>query len=69
MKHFKLNTERNLVPVADLCIANVARTDYPSVMKVFTHALDDYHIDFSIIVLEGQMFVAKKQVTSWSISE
>ena len=25
MKHFKLNTERNLVPVADLCIADVAK--------------------------------------------
>ena len=69
MKHFKLNTEHNLVPVADICIANVARTDYPWVMKVFTHALHDSHIDFSIIVLEGQMFVAKKQVVSWSVSE
>ncbi len=69
MKHFKLNTERNLVPVADLCIADVARTDYPSVMKVFTHALHDCHIDFDIIVLEDQRLVAKKQVVSWSISE
>ena len=69
MKHFKLNTEYTLVPVADICIANVARTDYPSVMKVFTHALHDYHIDFSIIVLEGQMFVAKQEVVSWLISE
>ena len=69
MKHFKFNTEQRFVPVADLCIANVARTDYPSVMKVFTHALHDRHINFSIIVIEDQMFVAKKQVVSWSISE
>ena len=69
MKHFKLNTERNLVPVADLCIADVARTDYPLVMQTFSDALHDRHINFSIIVIEGEMLVAKKQVVSWSISE
>lgn len=69
MKHFKLNTERNLVPVADLCIADVARTDYPLVMQTFADALHDRHINFSIIVIEDQMLVAKKQVVSWSISE
>ena len=42
MKHFKLNTERNLVPVADLCIADVARTDYPLVMQTFADALHDH---------------------------
>ena len=50
MKHFKLNTERNLVPVADLCIADVARTDYPLVMQTFADALHDRHINFSIIL-------------------
>lgn len=69
MKHFKLNTERNLVPVADLCIADVARTDYPLVMQTFADALHDHHINFSIIIIEDQMLVAKKQVVSWSISE
>lgn len=69
MKHFKLNTERNLIPVADLCIADVARTDYPSVMKAFANTLNDCHIDYSVIVIEGQTLVAKKIETSWSISE
>ena len=69
MKHFKLNIERKSIPVADLCIADVARTDYPLVMQTFSDALHDRHINFSIIVIEGQMLVAKKQVVSWSVSE
>lgn len=69
MKHFKLSTKSNLVPVADLCITDVARTDYPLVMQTFADALHDRHINFSIIVIEDQMLVAKKQIVSWSISE
>ena len=69
MKHFKLNTERNLVPVADLCIADVARTDYLLVMQTFADALHDRHINYSVIVIEDQMLVAKQKVVSWSISE
>ena len=69
MKHFKLSTKSNLTPVADLCIANVARTDYPSVMKAFANTLNDCHIDYSVIVIEGQTLVAKKIEASWSISE
>ena len=69
MKHFKFNTEQRFVPVADLCIADVARTDYPLVMQTFSDALHDRHINFSIIVIEGEMLVAKKQVVSWLVSE
>ena len=69
MKHFKLNIKCTAIPVADLCIADVLRTNYPPVVKAFAHALDDHHIDFDCIDIEGEMLVAKKQVVSWLISE
>ena len=69
MKHFKLNIKNTSIPVADLCIANVLRTNWPAVMKAFAHTLDDCHIDFDRIDIEDQMLVAKQTVTSWLISE
>ena len=69
MKHFKLSTKSNLIPVADLCVADVTRPNYSSVLKAFAHTLDDCHIDFDCIDIEGQMLVAKQTVTSWLITE
>lgn len=69
MKHFKLNIERNYIPVADLCIAGILEDDYTSVAEAFTNALRDRHIAFNFFEKEGDMFVAKQIVTSWSISE
>ena len=69
IKHFKLNSKSTYIPVADLCVADVTRPNYSSVVKAFAHALDDYHIDFDCIDIEGQMLVAKQTVTSWLISE
>ena len=69
MKHFKLNIERNYVPVADLCIAGILEDDYNSVAEVFANTLRDCNIAFNFFEKEGDMLIAKKIVTSWSISE
>ena len=69
MKHFKLNTERNFVPVADLCIAQAPEKDYNSIVKAFAFALIDSQITFDTIEKEGQMLIAKKKETKWSITE
>ena len=69
MKHFKLHTERNLVPVADLCITYAPEKDYTSIVKAFAFALVDSQIAFDTIEKEGQMLVAKKKEIKWLISE
>ena len=69
MKHFKLNIERKTIPVADLCIAGISEEDHNSVVKAFTQALIDFHIPSDYIEEKNQMLVAKRIVTSWSISE
>ena len=69
MKHFKFNIEHKLVPVADLCIAQSPEKNYNSVVKAFAFALVDSQIAFDIIEKEGQMLIAKKKETSWSITE
>ena len=69
MKHFKLNIERNYIPVADLCIAGISEDDYNSVVKVFTQALNDCHIPFDFFEKKDDMLIAKRIVVSWSISE
>ena len=69
MKHFKFNTEHRSVPVADLCITGISEEDHTSVVKAFIHTLNDNHISFDYFVKEGQMLIAKKKETSWSISE
>ena len=69
MKHFKLNIERNYVPVADLCIAGILEDDYTLVAEAFASTLRDCHIAFNFFEKEGDMLVAKRKVTSWSISE
>ena len=69
MKHFKFNIEHKLVPVADLCIAQSSEKDFNSIVKAFAFALVDSQIAFDIIEKEGQMLIAKKKETSWSISE
>ena len=69
MKHFKFNTEHKLVPVADLCIAQALEKDYNSIVKAFAFALIDSQIAFDTIEKEGQMLIAKKKETSWSITE
>ena len=69
MKHFKFNIENKFVPVADLCIAQAPTEDYATILKVFARALNDNQIDFDTIELEKQTFVAKKKITSWSITE
>ena len=69
MKHFKLNIERKIIPVADLCIAEIPEEDYNSVIKAFTQALIDFHIPSDYIEEKDQKLVAKRIVTSWSISE
>lgn len=69
MKHFKLNVETKFVPVADLCIAQVSKKDYNSIVEAFAFILVNKQITFDTIEKEGQMLVAKKEETSWSISE
>ena len=69
MKHFKLNIERKIIPVADLCIAEISEEDHNSVIKAFTQALIDCHIPSDYIEEKNQMLVAKRIVTSWSISD
>lgn len=69
MKHFKFNIEHKLVPVADLCIAQAPEKDYNSIVKAFAFALIDSQIAFDTIEKEGQMLIAKKEETSWSITE
>lgn len=69
MKHFKLNIETKFVPVADLCIAQVSKKDYNSIGEAFAFILINNQITFDTIEKEGQMLVAKKEETSWSISE
>ena len=69
MKHFKLNIERNYIPVADLCIAGISEDDYNSVVKAFTQALIDCHIPFDFFEQKDDTLTAKRIVTSWSISE
>lgn len=69
MKHFKLNIENKFVPVADLCITYAPEKDYNSIVKAFAFALVNSQIAFDTIEKEGQMLVAKKKTTSWSISE
>ena len=69
MKHFKFNIEHKLVPVADLCIAQAPTEDYATILKAFACTLNDNQIDFDTIELERQTFVAKKKITSWSITE
>lgn len=69
MKHFKLNIETKFVPVADLCIAQVSKKDYNSIVEAFAFILVNKQITFDTIEKEGQMLVAKKEETSWSISE
>lgn len=69
MKHFKLNIETKFVPVADLCIAQVSKKDYNSIVETFAFILVNKQITFDTIEKEGQMLVAKKEETSWSISE
>ena len=69
MKHFKLSIERNYIPVADLCIAGILEDDYTSVAEAFANTLRDYHIAFDFFEKEDDMLIAKRKVTSWSISE
>ena len=69
MKHFKFNTEHRSVPVADLCIAQAPEKDYNSIVKAFAFALIDSQIAFDTIEKEGQMLIAKKKETKWSITE
>lgn len=69
MKHFKLNIERKIIPVADLCIAEILEEDHNSVIKAFTQALIDCHIPSDYIEEKDQKLVAKRIVTSWSISD
>ena len=69
MKHFKLNIERKIIPVADLCIAEISEEDHNSVIKAFNQALIDFHITSDYIEEKDQRLVAKRIVTSWSISE
>lgn len=69
MKHFKLNIERKIIPVADLCIAEISEEDHNSVIKAFTQALIDFHIPSDYIEEKDQKLVAKRIVTSWSISD
>ena len=69
MKHFKFNTEQRFVPVADLCIAQSSEKDFNSIVKAFAFALVDSQIAFDIIEKEGQMLIAKKKETKWSITE
>ena len=69
MKHFKLNIEHTAIPVADLCITEIPKEEYISVVKAFNSTLNDNHIYFDYIVKEDQMLVAKKKEVSWSISE
>ena len=69
MKHFKLNIETKFVPVADLCIAEISEEDHNSVIKAFNQALIDFHIPSDYIEEKDQRLVAKRIVTSWSISE
>ena len=69
MKHFKLNIERKTIPVADLCIAGISEEDHNSVIKAFTQALIDFHIPSDYIEEKDQKLVAKRIVTSWSISD
>ena len=69
MKHFKLNIERKIIPVADLCIAEISEEDHNSVIKAFNQALIDFHIPYDYIEEKDQRLVAKRIVTSWSISE
>ena len=69
MKHFKLNIERNYIPVADLCIAGIPEDDYNSVVKVFTKVLNDCPIPFDFFEKKDDMLIAKRIVVSWSISE
>lgn len=69
MKHFKLNIERKSIPVADLCISEISEEDHNSVIKAFTQALIDFHIPSDYIEEKDQMLVAKRIVTSWSISD
>ena len=69
MKHFKLNIERNYIPVADLCIAGIPENEHDAIIEAFTYALNDCKIAFDIIGKDSKMLIAKKIVTSWSISE
>lgn len=69
MKHFKLNIETKFVPVADLCIAQVSKKDYNSIVEAFAFILVNNQIPFDTIEKEDLMLVAKKEETSWSISE
>ena len=69
MKHFKLNIERNYIPVADLCIAGIPENEHDAIIKVFTYVLNDCKITFDIIGKDSDMLIAKRKVTSWSISE
>ena len=69
MKHFKLNIERKIIPVADLCIAEISEEDHNLVIKAFNQALIDFHIPSDYIEEKDQRLVAKRIVTSWSISE
>ena len=69
MKHFKFNIEHRFVPVADLCIAQAPEKDYNSIVKAFAFALLDSQIVCDTIEKEGQMLIAKKKETTWSITE
>ena len=69
MKHFKLNIERKSIPVADLCIAEISEEDHNSVIKAFTQGLIDCHSPSDYIEEKNQMLIAKRIVTSWSITE
>ena len=69
MKHFKLNIETKFVPVADLCIAQVSKKDYNSIVETFAFILVNNQIPFDTIEEEDLMLVAKKEEISWSISE
>lgn len=69
MKHFKFDTSHTAIPVADLCVSQVPRKEYASVIKAFANILNYCNIDFDIIERENQMLVAKKYESSWSISE
>lgn len=69
MKHFKLNIESKFVPVADLCIAQVSKKDYNSIVETFAFILVNNQIPFDTIEKEDLMLVAKKEEISWSISE
>lgn len=69
MRHFKLNIERNVIPEADLCIAEISEEEHKSVVKAFTHTLIDCHIPFDYIKEKDQRLIAERIVVSWSISE